>query len=110
MCKHTTGPQSNWAMLNWMEARRMWDADLDPVKRRRQFIASDYGRSAADAIERVYDWMETGLRASSIVPRTDSHYGPNLLNCSFLEPIIAGCRPDIDTASVDFYDDMSKAF
>ena len=86
-------------MLNWMEVKLMWDVDLDPVKLRRRFIEGYYGPAAADAVERVYDKMETGLYNSSTGPRADSpSIGHNLMNMSFLKPIVDTCRPDIDAA------------
>ena len=65
--EHTAAPQSNWAMLNWMEVKLQWDVDLDPVKLRRQFIEGYYGPAAADinvylkvthdAVEASGDWL-----------------------------------------------------
>jgi len=96
--EHTAGPQSNWAMLNWMEVKLQWDVDLDAVKLRRQFIEGYYGPAAADVVERVYDRVETGLRTSSIAPRPNSPYGHNYLNRAFMAPIVETCREDLDEA------------
>ena len=96
--EHTAGPQANWAMLNWMEVKLQWDVDLDPVKLRRQFIEGYYGPAAADAVEKVYDVVETGIRNTSIAPRPGVPYGHNFLNPPVLQPIVAICRQDLDTA------------
>ncbi len=96
--EHTAGPQSNWAMLNWMEVKLQWDVDLDAVKLRRQFIEGYYGLAAADAVERIYDQVETGLHTSSIAPRPNSPYGHNYLNQAFMAPIVETCREDLDEA------------
>ena len=97
--EHTAGPQANWAMLNWMEVKLMWDVDQDAVKLRRQFIEGYYGQPAADAVERVYDKMENGLRTSSIGPRPESYtYGHNHMSLHFLKPFVDACRDDIDDA------------
>ena len=79
-------PQANWAMLNWMEVKILWDVDQDPKKLRRQFIQGYYGPAAARSIERVYASMETQLRNSPTVPRPESSYGHNLMNGAFLRP------------------------
>jgi len=72
--------------------------DLDAVKLRRQFIEGYYGPAAADAVERVYDSMETSIRATTIAPRPESTYGHNHLPRTFLKPLVAVCRKDVDTA------------
>ena len=107
--EHTAGPQANWAMLNWMEVKLQWDVDLDPVKLRRQFIEGYYGPAGADAVEKVYDAVETGLRNSSIAPRPDSPYGHNYLNPPTLGPIVATCRRDLDAALQIARDEKNKA-
>ena len=96
--EHTAGPQANWALLNWMEVKLMWDVDLDPVELRRQFIENFYGPTAADAVEKVYDAVETGLRNSSIAPRPNAPYGHNTLSRAFINPIVATCNQDIEAA------------
>ncbi len=97
--EHTAAPQANWAMLNWMEVKLMWDVDQDVVKLRRQFIEGYYGQAAADAVERVYEKMENSLRTSSIGPRPESYtYGHNHMSLDFLKPFVDACRDDIDTA------------
>jgi hypothetical protein len=96
--EHTAAPQANWAMLNWMEVKLMWDVDLDVVQLRRQFIEGYYGPRGADAVEKVYHAVETGLRSSSIAPRPDVPYGHNYLNRALMDPIVATCRSDLDVA------------
>ena len=108
--EHTAAPQANWAMLNWMEVKLMWDVDLDPVKLRRQFIEGFYGPTGADAVEKVYDAVETGLRNSSIAPRPNSPYGHNYLNRPVLDPIVATCRKDLDAALQIAKGEKNKAF
>ena len=95
--EHTAAPQSNWAMLNWMEVKLMWDADQDAVKLRRQFIEGYYGPAAADAVERVYDSMETSVRTQPIGPRADG-LTHNFMTPGYLKPLVAACRTDIDNA------------
>jgi hypothetical protein len=91
-------PQANWAMLNWMEVKILWDVDQDAKKLRRQFIEGYYGPAAADAVERAYASIGNSLRGSSTVPRTDSTYGHNYMVLKFLNPFIDLCRADIDAA------------
>ncbi len=87
--EHTAAPQANWAMLNWMEVKLMWDVDQDVVKLRRQFIEGYYGPAAADAMERVYEKIENSLRTSSIGPRPESYtYGHNHMSLHFLKPFV----------------------
>ena len=90
-------PQANWAMLNWMEVQILWDVDQDARKLRRQFIKGYYGSAAANAVERVYASMETQMRASSTAPR-NVPYGHNMMNGTFLRPLVAKCRGSVDAA------------
>ena len=91
-------PQANWAMLNWMEVKILWDVDQDAKKLRRQFIRGYYGPAAASAVERVYASMETQMRASSTAPRPESPYGHNMMNGAFLKPLVSKCRGSVDAA------------
>ena len=93
--EHTAAPQANWAMLNWMEVKLQWDLDLDPAKLRRQFIEGYYGPNAADAVEKVYDTVEDGLRNSPITPRPNGH---NFLPGDLIKPFVEACRADVDAA------------
>ena len=108
--EHTAGPQANWAMLNWMEVKLQWDIDLEPVKLRRQFIEGYYGPAAADAVEKVYDAVETGIRNTSIAPRPGVPYGHNFLNPPVLDPIVAACRKDLDAALEIARTEANKAY
>ena len=109
--EHTAGPQANWAMLNWMEVKLMWDVDQDVAKLRRQFIEGYYGQAAADSIERVYDNIENSLRNSSIGPRPKSYtYGHNHMSLEFLKPFVDACRDDIDTALEIARTEQNKSF
>jgi len=105
--EHTAAPQANWAMLNWMEVKLMWDVDLDPVKLRRQFIEGYYGPAAADAVERVYDTVENGLRNSPIAPRPNGH---NFLPGRIIKPFVDACQADIDAALEIARTEKNKAY
>ena len=101
MREHTASPKANWAILNWMEVKLMWDVDRDPVKLRRQFIAGYYGRSAADVIERIYDRIETSIRNSPTDAPSESRYAyvhNRRLHWDILGPIVEACRGDLEAA------------
>ena len=103
-------PQANWAMLNWMEVKMLWDVDQDARKLRRQFIAGYYGRAAASSLERVYASMETQFRASSTAPRPESSYGHNLMNGAFVRPRVKACRGSVDAALAVAQREKNPAF
>ena len=98
--EHTAAPQSNWAMLNWMEVKLQWDVDLDAVKLRRQFIEGYYGPTAADAVEKVYDTVENGLLNKPITPWPErpGRAGHNFLPRSIIKPFVDACQADLDAA------------
>jgi hypothetical protein len=96
--EYNGSPQANSAMRNWMDTKLMWSIDQDPVELRRQFIAGYYGTSAAEAIVKVYDKVENGIRNSSFAPRPESDYGHNYMNSGFVKPLAASCRADIEAA------------
>ena len=96
--EHTAAPQANWAMLNWMEVKLQWDVDLDPVKLRRQFIEGYYGQTAADALERAYDAVETRLRNMSKEKRPDGLYRHNDMRPQYLGPVLKACNKEINEA------------
>jgi hypothetical protein len=102
-------PQANWAMLNWMEVKMLWDVDQDAKKLRRQFIAGYYGSAAANSIERVYASMEAQFRASSTAPRNVA-YGHNMMNGTFLKPRVNNCRGSIDAALAVAQREKNPAF
>lgn len=99
--ENQSAPAVNWAMLNWMEARLLWDTNMDPVKLRRQFIEGYYGPAAAASIEKVYDAIETGMR-TGVADREwakDDGTGLHSLNGNeLLGSIISKCRGDIEEA------------
>ena len=96
--EHTAAPQANWAMLNWMEVKLMWDVDRDPVKLRRQFIEGYYGQTAADALERAYEAVETQLRNMSTAERPDVGYRHNDMRPQYLGPVLRACDKEINEA------------
>ena len=98
MREHTAAPQANWAMFNWMELKLMWDVSLDPVKLRRQFIEGYYGQTAADAVERAYDAVETQLRNMSTAERPDVGYRHNDMRPQYLGPVLRACDKEINGA------------
>ena len=103
-------PQANWAMLNWMEVKIMWDVDQDAKKLRRQFIEGYYGPAAADAVERVYASMGNSLRNSSTAPWPGSPYKHNFMAMRFLKPFVDLCRADIDEALAIAGSETNPAF
>ena len=105
--EHTAAPQANWAMLNWMEVKLMWDVDLDPMKLRRQFIEGYYGPAAADAVEKVYDTVENGLRNSPITARPNGH---NFLPGRIIKPFVDTCQADVDAALEIARTEKNKAY
>jgi hypothetical protein len=94
-------PQVNWAMLNWMEIKLLWNVHQDPVKLRRQFLEGYYGRAAAESVEKVYESLETGLRSTVNERKTFSDDGTGLhsrMGSELLKPLLAKCQGDIDAA------------
>ena len=110
--EHTAAPQANWAMLNWMEVKLQWDVDLDAVKLRRQFIEGYYGPTAADAVEKVYDTVENGLRNKPITPWPErpGRAGHNFLPRSIIKPFVHACQADLDAALEIARTEKNKAF
>ncbi len=110
--EHTAAPQSNWAMLNWMEVKLQWDVDQDPVKLRRQFIEGYYGPAAADAVEKVYDTVENGLRNKPITPwpQRPPRAGHNFLPPSIIKPFVDACQADVDAALEIARNEKNKDF
>ncbi len=96
-------PKVNWAMLNWMDLKLMWNANLDPAKLRRQFIEGHYGLAAADAIERVYIAVEEGAAATVTGRKSAADVGGSGLHewasgYEALKSVLEKCRPDIEAA------------
>ena len=88
-------------MRNWIEAKLLWDVPRDEVKLRRKFIEGYYGRAAADAVEKVYDSIETGLRLTVNERKWPGDDGTGLHSEKgeeLLKPVITKCRGDIDAA------------
>ena len=96
--EHTAGPQTNWALLNWMEVKLQWDVDQDPVRLRRQFIEGYYGQLCADAVEQVYDQVETELRNMPKAAAPDRPYGHNNMGGAYFGPVVKACQAEIDAA------------
>ena len=87
-----------------------WDGDFDRCflfDEKGQFIEGYYGPAAADAVERVYDTVENGLRNSPITPRSNGH---NFLPGSFIKPFVDACQADLDAALHIARSEKNKAF
>ncbi|MEE3373401.1 MAG: DUF4838 domain-containing protein [Planctomycetota bacterium] len=96
--EHTAGPQTGWALLNWMEVQLHWDVAQDPRALRRQFLEGYYGLRGAAAAERVYAQIEEGLLRMPTAPARGRPYGHNNLAPPFFGPVAEPCRPAIEAA------------
>ncbi len=95
-------PKVNWAMMNWLETKLMWNVNRDAAKMRRLFIEGYYGKKAAEPIERIYKAIEKGA-ADSVTGIASSAENGNGLHewKDGYEPLrstIEKCQPDIDKA------------
>ena len=96
--EHTAGPQTGWALLNWMEVKLHWDVEQDPRVLRREFLKGYYGPRCAAAAERVYEQIEQGLLRMPTAPAPGRPYGHNNLAPPFFGPVAEQCRPAIEAA------------
>ena len=96
--EHTAGPQTGWALLNWMEVQLHWDVEQDPRALRRKFLEGYYGPRGTVAAERVYAQLEQGLLRMSMAPAPRRPYGHNNLAPPLFGPVAEECRPAIEAA------------
>lgn len=96
--EHQFPPRVGWPMLNWMEAKLLWDVDQDPAKLRCKFIKGYYGPAGADSMERVYDKLETALRTTNLRKQWPEGHNAMVESAEFLKPLVAACQRDMDAA------------
>ena len=82
--EHTAGPQTGWALLNWMEVQLHRDVEQDPRALRRKFLEGYYGPRGTVAAEWVYAQLEQGLLRMPTAPTPGRPYGHNNLAPPFL--------------------------